>query len=153
MKELSDVQIEKLYGYANGEKSDILNNGQWGQNGSTIVCCCSNCGDYSRATLSDVADDLPTEYQGLKTLSDADDVEAIMDKDSPYCLINRRQKTVRVDIMGPDHSPIISFESDSMGALRKHVIDAIKDKISPEHAGYIGYEIMRALSDVDYIQD
>ena len=54
MKQLTKEQADKLWGYAKSdEQRAILRNGQNGycEEIKTIISCCSNCGDYSRAII------------------------------------------------------------------------------------------------------
>ena len=53
MKTLTKEQAGKLWGYASGEKHDILHNGEIGYCPETneVITCCGNCGDYSRVNL------------------------------------------------------------------------------------------------------
>jgi hypothetical protein len=55
MKQLTKEQADKLWGYASNRNgtAEILRNGQNGycEKIRTIISCCSNCGDYSRAKI------------------------------------------------------------------------------------------------------
>jgi hypothetical protein len=58
MIKLKKKELDFLWGFASGKSYDILSNGEKGysydksKNETTIVMCCSNCGDYSRATFN-----------------------------------------------------------------------------------------------------
>lgn len=54
MKQLTKEQLNKMVGYCDTkEKRNILRNGENGycEEEKTVVACCSNCGDYSRAKI------------------------------------------------------------------------------------------------------
>lgn len=66
--------------------------------------------------------------------------------------------TVRADLMAADNEPIVSFQG-SANAVRKHLMKYLMDRYaslgypSPEHASYIGYELLRAETTPHYVQD
>lgn len=100
-------------------------------------------------------------------------IECTMDDSGVYTVINRieesdthkgyigKRLSVRCDIMSTkDDEPLISFQG-SANDVRKHVIRWIKTysglpslaKLSWEHASYIGWELHRAETDPNYVQD
>ncbi len=98
------------------------------------------------------------------------DVEATMDDSGVYVVINRHLEKqgreasapwivhVRADLM-TGQTPIMSFIG-SANAVRKHLIAFLTGRtdgrawnISKEHASYIGYELLRAETDPNYVQD
>ena len=95
--------------------------------------------------------------------------ECTLDDSGVYTVINRggrdngKKVVIRVDVMQTeDDRPLRSFVGDG-NDVRKCVIAWLnspellnttsKGRISTEHASYIGYEIARAMSDENYIQD
>ena len=58
MKKLTSTELSNLWGYSGIGSIGVLSNGQNGYfynkdtNETTIVMCCSNCGDYSRVTFT-----------------------------------------------------------------------------------------------------
>ena len=94
------------------------------------------------------------------------DVPTVMDKTTGfYTAINRKVNVaadrsmtvcVRVDILdGWEHdTPIISFQGQG-DDVRRALLQWFDDTghcISADHAGYIGYEIHRAMVEPDYVQ-
>jgi hypothetical protein len=101
-------------------------------------------------------------------LIECEDVPCTLDNSGVYTVINRvvnpkwQTKTdvkIRVDIMGSHlDQPLISYQGEA-NAVRKAVIAWLtlnqrdfNQAISSEHASYIGYEIMRARSEENYVQ-
>ncbi len=104
-------------------------------------------------------------------LKEVEHVDCTLDDSGIYTVINRTSKTewsrgyshttvkIRVDILTTaDNTPLISFIGDG-NDVRKAVMKWLElgfrqrpDSISTEHASYIGYEISRAMSDVNYVQ-
>lgn len=101
-----------------------------------------------------------------------EDAPCTMDESGIYTVINRVVKpfthkeysgeriSVRVDIMSEGNEPIRSFIGDNPNAVRKAVIRYLTDgklcmprSISREHASYIGYDIHRAFTDPQFVQD
>lgn len=66
--------------------------------------------------------------------------------------------TVRADLFSTDNEPIVSFQGEA-NAVRKHLMKYLMDRYaslgypSPEHASYIGYELLRAETTPHYVQD
>lgn len=107
-------------------------------------------------------------------LHKVDDIDCTMDDSGVYVVINRvevkgthkeysgMEVHVRADLMqSADDEPIVSFEGRA-NAVRKHLIAFIYDHygawlgpspISLEHASYIGYELHRAQTVSNYVQD
>ncbi len=94
-------------------------------------------------------------------LHEVKNVPSVMDEiTSLYTVIHRTiNGLVRVDVMDEStcHSvdkPVISFQGTG-DDVRRAVLqwfDSIGRSISADHAGYIGYEIHRAMVDPDYVQ-
>lgn len=100
-------------------------------------------------------------------LIECEDRECTMDNSGIYTVINRVKQTdvhkqyantnilIRVDIMSSADNPLVSIQGKA-NAARKAVIAWITlhavMPISTEHASYIGYEIMRARSEENYVQ-
>ena len=104
-----------------------------------------------------------------------EDVPCTMDDSGIYTVINRVVETethkqhsgervrVRVDVMTVScNVPIQSFTGYNPNAVRKAVIRFIPKFLDPalgcipisiEHASYIGYEIHRAFTDPQFVQD
>ena len=104
-------------------------------------------------------------------LREVSDVECTLDDSGVYVTIHRivRSEThkeyygthilVRADLMTVDNEPIVSFIGTA-NAVRKHLIRFLMNDetghypcISQEHASYIGYELLRAETDPNYVQD
>lgn len=102
-------------------------------------------------------------------LIEAKDRECTIDESGLYAIINRSVKTethkeysgtrilVRADLMDEQDEPIRSWQGTANN-VRKHLIAYIAEHygyaaISSEHASYIGYELMRAEMDSNYVQD
>ena len=105
-------------------------------------------------------------------LVEVSDVDCTMDDSGVYVVVNRvvRKEThkqysgervlVRADLMTVNNAPIMSFIG-SANNVRKHLIRFIKvysgipsmAMLSWEHASYIGYELHRAETDPNYVQD
>ena len=99
-------------------------------------------------------------------LREAKHVEAAPDDSGVYAVINRvAVKTthkeysgevirVRLDLMTSAGDPIMSWIG-SANNVRKHAIAYIDGRYlsSREHASYIGYELLRAETDPNYVQD
>ncbi len=103
------------------------------------------------------------------TLVEASDTECLMDDSGVYVTIHRiettethkeysgQRVTVRCDLMASGDEPVKSWIG-SANAVRKAVIRFLADvwwgdPISAEHASYIGYELMRAETTENYVQD
>lgn len=99
-------------------------------------------------------------------LIECEDMPCTIDNSGIYTVISRIEdftdKTytttsvlIRVDILSSADNPLVSFQGEA-NAVRKSVIAWITlhavMPISTEHASYIGYEIMRARSEENYIQ-
>ena len=108
------------------------------------------------------------EWQLIETV----DRECTIDNSGVYTVINRIKQTethkqyastnilIRVDILRTDDDiPLVSYQGEA-NSVRKAVIDWLDANtpvmangiISNEHASYIGYEIMRAQSEENYVQ-
>lgn len=116
-------------------------------------------------------------------LHHVEEMECTLDDCGYHVVINRIEKqrvfkdraatlvTVRADLMGREYIdssgpsdrpmrpvPIVSFQG-SANAVRKYLIRYITDRFaslgypSPEHASYIGYELLRAELTPHYVQD
>ncbi len=103
-------------------------------------------------------------------LREVNDVEATLDDSGVHVVIHRIVRTehhkqfsgervsVRADLNTDAGEPIVSFQG-SANAVRKHLIQFFADyvegepRISREHASYIGFELLRAETVPDYIQD
>lgn len=114
-------------------------------------------------------------------LREVSDVDCTMDDSGVYVVINRVVRTethkeysgervlVRADLMQvysnrinelKQNVPIVSFIG-SANNVRKHLIRFIMERMIPvdqypishEHASYIGYELLRAETDPNYVQD
>lgn len=101
-------------------------------------------------------------------LKEVGDIDCTMDDSGLYVVINRvvgsaMEPTnrdiirVRADLMASDNEPIMSWIG-SANNIRKHMIQYIRENygyavISSEHASYIGYELLRAETDPQYVQD
>ena len=110
-------------------------------------------------------------------LRHVDDVEAALDDSGVYVVIHRIETpethkeysgvrvSVRADLMvsanggegGTQDEPIVSFQGTA-AAVRKALARFIEESgqvfpITYEHASYIGYELLRAESTPDYVQD
>lgn len=107
-------------------------------------------------------------------LREVQDVEATLDDSGIYVVVHRIERSethkeytgvrilVRADLMkkGSEYDnsydkPIVSFIGTA-NAVRKHLvhyIDQCNYLISAEHASYIGYELLRAETDPNYVQD
>ena len=98
-------------------------------------------------------------------------IECMMDDSGVYTVINRIEEhdahkghigirvSVRCDIMSTDDTPLVSFQG-SANDVRKHVISWLSTEfrlgsriLSNEHASYIGWELHRAETDPNYVQD
>ena len=94
-------------------------------------------------------------------------IECTMDDSGVYTVINRIEEhdshtgitivdvSVRCDIMTSDGEPLISFQG-SANDVRKYVIaynTGLMPAMSLEHASYIGWELHRAETDPNYVQD
>ncbi|KKN71927.1 hypothetical protein LCGC14_0415730 [marine sediment metagenome] len=100
-------------------------------------------------------------------LIECEDVPCIIDNSGVYTVINRLIETeygkgagvtykgIRVDIMSSADNPLVSIQGEA-NAVRKSVITWLilhaVMPVSTEHASYIGYEIMRARSEANYVQ-
>ena len=110
-------------------------------------------------------------------LRHVEDTEAVLDDSGVYVVVHRVEKTethkgysgirvsVRADLMRTDaeernmDAPIMSFQG-SANAVRKALVRFIHDYIasptkylSTEYAAYIGYELHRAESTPNFVQD
>lgn len=114
-------------------------------------------------------------------LRHVDNVEAVLDDSGVYVVVHRIEwnethkgysgvrVTVRADLMQMSpplrpnldrtDEPIMSFQG-SANAVRKALIrfwcpegGGIRNPMSPEHASYIGYELLRAELTPGYVQD
>jgi len=101
-------------------------------------------------------------------LIEVKDIDCAMDNSGIYTVIHRKtsDKThkgyadyrvfVRIDIMRScDDIPLISFYGLENN-VRKHVMRWLDDnacQVSTEHASYIGRELHRATTDINYIQE
>ena len=96
-------------------------------------------------------------------LIEATDVDCTMDDSGVYTIISRlalkygcSRGTVRADLMTTDGDvPLVSFIGTANNVRKRliHWLEVDGQWISMEHASYIGYELARAESDVDYVQD
>lgn len=102
-----------------------------------------------------------------------EDVPCTMDDSGIYVIVNRYVRTIthkqysgeririRIDVMTEGNEPIRSFIGDNPNAVRKAVIHFLNSNeyawnhrsISSEHASYIGYDIHRAFTDPQFVQD
>lgn len=97
------------------------------------------------------------------------DVECTMDDSGLYTVIHRvirpdlhkeyagERIEVRADLMTAENQPLMSWQGTANN-VRKHLIAYIHSifgfcQISMEHASYIGYELHRAETDENYVQD
>lgn len=100
------------------------------------------------------------------SLIEATDVDCTMDDSGVYTIISRikphpsrNTADVRADLMQTDGDvPLISFIGTANNVRKRLIawLSAIgygRRWISREHASYIGYELHRAESDADYVQD
>ncbi len=103
-------------------------------------------------------------------LREATDRDCTLDDSGVYVVVHRidaRGLTppvqVRADLMtidGQPYVPIVSFVGTANN-VRKHLLAYMVNDyqhgrtgpVSPEHASYIGYELARAESDPNYVQD
>ena len=100
-------------------------------------------------------------------LRHVEDVECGLDDSGIYTVINRVKTTktfkdmigdfymVRVDVMMHGDEPLVSFQG-SANVVRKHLMRWLfltGRSISLEHASYIGYELLRAETTENFIQD
>jgi len=94
-------------------------------------------------------------------LREVKDTECTMDDSGVYTVIHRTADgRVRADLMAVKGSePIVSFIGTA-NAVRKALIRYLSNNrigthpyISQEHASYIGYELLRAEMDPNYVQD
>lgn len=106
-------------------------------------------------------------------LHEVEEMECTLDDCNYYVTINRIEERrefkdraatfvkVRADLMIHDHVgvvPVVSFVG-SANAVRKHLMKYLTDRMvslgypSPEHASYIGYELLRAETTPHYVQD
>ncbi len=105
-------------------------------------------------------------------LRKVEDIECTLDDSGIYTIINRipctacpaLSATVRLDLMpavssdepAPLHGPIMSWQGTANN-VRKAVVKFTNlhlfNGISREHASYIGYELHRAETDPNYVQD
>lgn len=110
--------------------------------------------------------------QTMWELKAVEDIDCTMDDSGVYVIISRVVKKmvhkgiagevvqVRADLMTSDGEPIISFIGKANN-VRKHLIKYLVNYdyhrpgtwISSEHASYIGYELHRAESESNYVQD
>ncbi len=105
--------------------------------------------------------------QAIWELHKVKDVPTIIDETTTlYTVIHRNSVTethkqytgkrdlVRVDVMDSDNEPVISFQGTG-DDVRRAVLqwwELEGHSITADHAGYIGYEIHRAMVDPDYVQ-
>jgi hypothetical protein len=90
-------------------------------------------------------------------LIECDETEWIQDDSEYYVLIGHleHENGVRLDIMSINDEPGISFWGTAEN-VRKRAMQwctAHNIHLSMEHAAYIGYELCRAESDENYVQD
>ena len=95
-------------------------------------------------------------------LIEATDSECTMDESGVYTMIHRAPQgdgtiKVRADLMREeDDEPVVSFIGTANNVRRK-LIGWIHRHwpviISTEHASYLGYELLRAETEEDYVQD
>lgn len=106
-------------------------------------------------------------------LIEAEEMPCTLDDCGYYVTINRIEEqrtfkdraatfvTVRADLMVHDGGgvvPVVSFQG-SANAVRKHLMKYITERYaslgypSPEHASYIGYELLRAERTERYVQN
>jgi len=103
-------------------------------------------------------------------LIEVEEPECTLDDCGYYVTINRIEEqrtfkdraatfvTVRADLMTADNEPVVSFIG-SANAVRKHLMKFLTDRHAslgypnPEHASYIGYELLRAEITPHYVQD
>ena len=102
-------------------------------------------------------------------LKQAEEVDCTIDDSGLYVIINRVIEKqmhkeyageiilVRVDLMSDKHEPIMSWIGQANN-VRKHLIQYIREyfgfaAISSEHASYIGWELHRAETDPNFVQD
>lgn len=106
-------------------------------------------------------------------LHEVEEMDCTIDDCSYYVTINRIEEhryfkdraatfvKVRADLMIYDHAgvvPVVSFRGKA-NAVRKHLMKYITERyaslgyLSPEHASYIGYELLRAECTERYVQD
>ena len=89
--------------------------------------------------------------------------DAIMDDSGLYVIINRvhigeeRQIQVRADLMTVEHDPVMSFLGNAEN-VRKALSRFIAEQYgishpSMEHMAYIGYELLRAETVENFVQD
>ena len=136
-------------------------------------------GDTVRRSCNRIASTLLKGRAMAWELKEVSDVDCTLDNSGVYVVVNRvvRIKThkeysgervlVRADLMATGQNfgqnrdePIMSFIG-SANNVRKHLIRFIKvysgipsiAMLSWEHASYIGYELHRAESDPNYVQD
>ncbi len=85
------------------------------------------------------------------------DVECTMDNSGIYTVINRTPgDDIRLDVMDSTENEAVQSFQGTANAVRKHSMKWLFDHcliISTEHASYIGYELARAESDDNYVQD
>lgn len=106
-------------------------------------------------------------------LHEVEEMDCTIDDCGYYVTINRIEERqefkdraatfvkVRADLMAHDHAgvvPVVSFQGEA-NAVRKHLMRYITERYaslgypSPEHASYIGYELLRAERTERYVQD
>lgn len=103
-------------------------------------------------------------------LIEVEEMECTLDDCGYYVIINRLEEhrefkdraatiiLVRADLMTADNEPVVSFVGEA-NAVRKHLMKYLMDRHaslgypSPEHASYIGYELLRAENTPHYVQD
>jgi predicted nucleic acid-binding Zn ribbon protein len=101
----------------------------------------------------------------ISKLTLLDNFDCKTENEDIYVVINRRtvnesykgycglRTIIRLDIFSIDNEPLHSFECEHCETLRKNVIKWIAENhycISPEHSAYIGSEIERAGSVLEY---
>lgn len=103
-------------------------------------------------------------------LHEVEEIECTLDDCGYYVTINRIEERrefkdraatfvkVRADLITADNEPVVSFVG-SANAVRKHLMKYLTDRMvslgypSPEHASYIGYELLRAETTPHYVQN
>ena len=96
-------------------------------------------------------------------LHQVSDMECTMDDSGVYVTIHRSviTNTVRADLWqtvdGGSDTPLVSFQGKA-NAVRKHLVRWMDESpdilpFSYEHASYIGYELHRAETTENYVQD
>jgi hypothetical protein len=84
------------------------------------------------------------------------ETEWIQDDSGHYALITRRNNgDIRLDLMTTDDQPVMCFIGKAENVRKRSMqwMEAHNIGLSMEHAAYIGYELCRAESDENYVQE